>query len=161
MTVIFRFSRSKLEIKVRRFFGEKLAEYISRTFSVAVAVSAITGTSGEVFFQQAQVAVVGAEVMAPLRNAVRLIDRNQGHLQGLQKILDSLQGEPFRGDIQDFDFVVFSREADIGYLRRRDEELMNSALTPQACKESTWSFINAISGETTRVMPSSISAGNW
>ena len=32
---------------------------------------------------------------------------------------------------------------------------------PLACNESTWSFINAISGETTTVKPSRINAGSW
>ena len=36
-----------------------------------------------------------------------------------------------------------------------------TAATPSACKLSPWSFINAISGETTTVRPFSSSAGNW
>ena len=33
--------------------------------------------------------------------------------------------------------------------------------TPLACNASTWSFISAISGETTTVRPARVIAGNW
>ena len=39
------------------------------------------------------------------------------------------------------------------------DELMNVAGTPRAVSRSTWSFISAMSGETTRVNPPSTTAG--
>ena len=39
--------------------------------------------------------------------------------------------------------------------------LRNSAATPRALSCSTWSFIRAISGETTTVRPGKIKAGSW
>ena len=41
------------------------------------------------------------------------------------------------------------------------EEFRNVAGMPPACSASTWSFISAISGETTTVRPSRASAGSW
>jgi 5'-3' exonuclease len=41
-----------------------------------------------------------------------------------------------------------------------NDELINSALMPLACKASTWSFIKAISGEITKVTPGNSRAGN-
>ncbi len=41
------------------------------------------------------------------------------------------------------------------------EELMNVAGIPLLTRPSTWSFISAISGEITTVIPSRIIAGNW
>ena len=38
---------------------------------------------------------------------------------------------------------------------------MNRAGMPLAFRASTWSFIRAIKGEITRVVPLNISAGNW
>ena len=41
------------------------------------------------------------------------------------------------------------------------EELMNSAAIPSARSASTWSYISAISGETTTPVPGRTSAGIW
>ena len=41
------------------------------------------------------------------------------------------------------------------------DELSAVAATPAACSWSTWSFISAMSGETTTVRPSRTSAGSW
>ena len=38
---------------------------------------------------------------------------------------------------------------------------MRAAGTPSARSASIWSFISAISGETTTVTPSSMRAGSW
>ena len=40
-------------------------------------------------------------------------------------------------------------------------ELMSVAGMPRASSCSSWSFISAMSGETTRVSPFSITAGSW
>ncbi len=39
------------------------------------------------------------------------------------------------------------------------DELMNVAATPQSVSRSTWSFMSAMSGETTIVSPPSTTAG--
>jgi hypothetical protein len=41
------------------------------------------------------------------------------------------------------------------------EEFTNVAATPSASSRSTWSFMSAISGETTTAMPSVSRAGSW
>jgi hypothetical protein len=47
------------------------------------------------------------------------------------------------------------------YSSAESELFKNSAGTPAACICSTWSFIRAMSGETTTVSPEKISAGIW
>ena len=49
-----------------------------RVGASAVAVSARRGTCGEALVQHRQLEIVGPEVVAPLRDAVRLVDREQG-----------------------------------------------------------------------------------
>jgi hypothetical protein len=40
-------------------------------------------------------------------------------------------------------------------------ELMTVAAMPRAASASTWSFISAMSGETTTVTPGKSTAGSW
>ncbi len=58
-------------------------------------------------FQNAQIAVIGTEIMAPFRDAVRLIHRDQGYGNTVQKILESHGGETLGRDIENFD-VAFT-----------------------------------------------------
>ena len=50
----------------------------ARTRSVAVAVSAMNGTSGKQRAQLRELAVFGAEIVAPFADAVRLVHGDAG-----------------------------------------------------------------------------------
>ena len=50
--------------------------------------------------QHLQFEVVGAEVVAPLRHAVRLVDREQGDLPGLEQPHRGVAAQPFRREVQ-------------------------------------------------------------
>ena len=60
--------------------------------------------AGEAFVQHSQRAVLGAEIVTPLRDAVRFVDGEQGDivflLQSLQQVEETLRHQPFRRDIQ-------------------------------------------------------------
>ena len=53
----------------------------TRTAGVAVAVNATIGGIPKIRNRPPEAQVVGTEVMAPQRNAVRLVNRKQAHLQ--------------------------------------------------------------------------------
>ena len=55
----------------------------------AVAVSASRGTPGKRIEQQAELAVVGAEIVAPFGHAVRLVDREQRNRQSVSSSSNS------------------------------------------------------------------------
>ena len=53
-----------------------------------------------------QGAVVGPELVAPHRDAVRLVHRHEADMQPRQKVAEAGQRQPLRGDVQDFDRVA-------------------------------------------------------
>ena len=55
-----------------------------RVRSSAVAVSAMRGTFGKALCENLELAVFGPEVVTPLRDAVCLVDREQGDLAALE-----------------------------------------------------------------------------
>ena len=59
----------------------------SRTFWVAVAVRAITGTCGKDLSQRLQIAVIGAKIMAPFADTVGFVNGDQTDLDLLQELL--------------------------------------------------------------------------
>ena len=50
--------------------------------------------------QHGQLAVLGAEIMAPLRHAVRFVDGEQGDLAARQQRQEATGQQPLRGDIE-------------------------------------------------------------
>ena len=147
--------RSKLATKCRAS-RQVRAGWRSRAWvaSVAVAVSAMRGTSGQRSCSIGQRQVVGPEVVAPLRHAVRLVDREQRDLAPVEQPQRSTRPAAARG------------RGRAGRARRRGTpprparrssrswvELRNPARTPSARSASTWSCISAISGEITTPTP--------
>ena len=55
-----------------------------RVRSSAVAVSAMRGTFGKRFAQNLELAVFGPEIVTPLRDAMRLVDREKGDVAALE-----------------------------------------------------------------------------
>ena len=104
--------------------------------------------------QQGQFAVFGPEIVAPLRDAMRLVDGEQGDPAAIEQRQEAFgaAGAPAR------------RRAGRGRrpaVRARprprpravSEELRKAARTPSCSSASTWSCISAISGETTMAVP--------
>ena len=72
----------------------------SRVGSSAVAVSAIRGTSGKRSAQHRQPHVFGAEIVAPLRDAMRLVDREQRDPALAEQVQAARHQQPFRRDVE-------------------------------------------------------------
>ena len=70
----------------------------SCTSGVAVAVSAMTGAGRSGWQVLAEHAVVRPEIVAPLRNAVRFVDGDEGGLALRQHFGKARHPEPFRRD---------------------------------------------------------------
>jgi hypothetical protein len=133
----------------------------SCTAGPAVAVTAMQRRSAEPFGDGAEHHVVRPEVVAPLTDAVRLVDDEEGDVALQQRLEEVAITEPFRRDVQDVAVAVASADSAAFCSRIVSPELMVSASTPSASSLSVWSFISAISGETTTVRPSSSTAGSW
>ena len=72
----------------------------ARVCGSAVAVSAMRGTSGKALVQQRQLQVLGAEVVAPLRHAVRLVDGEQRDARAAEEVEAARRGQALGRDVQ-------------------------------------------------------------
>ena len=127
----------------------------SRVRASAVAVTARRGTPGNSSARRPRRAVVGAEVVAPLADAVGLVDGDQGESSRAQPLQHPRLHQPFR------------RRGRAGRARRPRSARQVSARSsagrcwspaarprrPAGVSAATWSAISAISGETTRPTP--------
>ena len=87
--------------------------------SVAVAVSAIRGTSGQRSCSIDRRQVVGPEVVAPLRHAVRLVDREQRDLcRGRAAAASSRHAEPLGREVEQVELAGEERRLDRAAARR-------------------------------------------
>ena len=106
-------------------------------------------------------AIVRPEIMAPLRDAMGFVDRQQADVGAAQQRDGLFAGQTFRRKIEQAKTASLQRVADpagfagvlAGMKRRRGK-----AERPEL---RAWSRIRAISGDTTTVSPGRISAGNW
>ena len=106
----------------------------SRTLSVAVAVSANHGRVGKLVSQRLEVAVVGPEVVAPLRNAVGFVDGDKARLYGVQKVNEPWYHQAFRRDVEDVQAAVICvhlHAADFGLRHGAVDESGPDALGPE------------------------------
>ena len=69
----------------------------------AVAVSAMRGTSGKRSCSTESCAIFGAEIMAPLRDAMRLVDGEERDVGARQQIEAALLHQPLRRDIDEIE----------------------------------------------------------
>ena len=127
----------------------------SRTRSVAVAVSAMNGTSGKMLAQVARVWRYSGRKSWPHSlmqcASSTAMSRTFQRLQIFQK---TGQHQPLRRGVEQAVFAVVQTAQPRAAIRpAASEEFRNVAAMPLACSASTWSFISAISGETTTVRP--------
>ena len=126
------------------------------TRSLAVAVVASTGTSAPSSADQgADTAVVGPEVVAPVRDAVRLVDHHKAGVarqRGQHLIAKVGVVQPFRADQQDVEFARRTRSW-ISSQSVTLLELMVAAWTPARSAAATWLRISASNGDTMTVAP--------
>ena len=100
--------------------GSRRRSVISRCVaSVAVAVRATRGTPGNCSPRSPRVEVVGAEVVAPLRHAVGLVDRDDAQGAALQERARRRVREPLGGDVDEVELAREVRALDGRALRRR------------------------------------------
>ena len=90
------------------------------TCGVAVAVQATVGTSTNRFGQSAQHPIVGTKLVSPLRNAVRLVDRNQARLAPFQQVAEAVGVDPLGRDVEQLHRSIGHRPLDLGHLHRRE-----------------------------------------
>ncbi len=114
------FGRSKLATKCRAE-PSRSRSVISRCVAgVAVAVSASRGTPGNRSREIAERQVVGTEVVAPLRHAVRLVDRDDAEpaarQQGDEAARPLPQGQPLGSDVEQIEVAGEVRPLDAGSL---------------------------------------------
>ena len=109
----------------------------------------------------AQHPVIGPEVVAPLRDAMRLVDGDQRQLALGQHLGKSGHAQPLRRDEQELQIAVADNRAHL--TRRAALQAGVNARHAQAQRRSlaAWSSISAISGEITSAVPPRAMAGNW
>ncbi len=71
---------------------------------------------GKQFRQLAQLQIFAPEIVAPLRDAVRLINREQGNFQALQERQHARLHQPLRGEVEHFDFTAFDPSGQVALL---------------------------------------------
>ena len=146
-TLYRRFGRSKLATNLAGSRSSSCFSMSSRTCSVAVAVSAINGVSSFRCPEHAQVAIVGPELVPPLRYTVRLVHGYQADIYRVQEPLEPGLNDAFRRDVQQLGLTVERRLLDPDLLITWTACCSGSpAGTPLRLSASTWSFISAIRG---------------
>ena len=99
--------------------------------------------------------VVGAEVVAPVADAVRLVDDEQAdaaHERGQLLLAERRVVEPLGGDEQHVDLVAVERASTSAH-SWAFVELIATARTPARSAAAIWSRMSASSGETSTVGP--------
>ena len=69
------------------------------------------GDIAEAVEQGPQQAIVGAEVVAPFADAMRLVDREQGDLGFLQQLREAFAAGAFGGDVEQVELAIAERIA--------------------------------------------------
>ncbi len=112
--------------------------------------------------QHRQAEILGPEIVAPLRNAVRLVDREQRDVRAIDELEAARREQPLRRDVEQIELPRRERALDPRATPAPgSDELSAAARTPACVSAATWSCISAISGETTTAVPSRSSAGIW
>ena len=111
------------------------------------------GDVGEQFAELEELAVFGSEVVAPLGDAVGFVDGEGFDVPGFEIFAPIFEHEAFGGDVEEAVLAVVKASDSARYSSLERLELRKVAATPAASSWSTWSFMRAIRGETTRVRP--------
>ena len=99
------FGRSKEETNWRASPSCRRSAISARVCWSAVAVSAMRGTSREALVQDRQLDVLGPEVVAPLRHAVRFVDGEQGDLRRLEQLQAARRHQALGRDVDQVDLA--------------------------------------------------------
>ena len=103
----------------------------ARVGASAVAVSARRGTSGKRSCRTRELEVVGPEVVAPLRDAMRLVDREQGDPCTRPAGRGSRRQQPLRRHVEQVELALAHRALDARpAARKSSDELSAAARTP-------------------------------
>ena len=113
-----RFGRWKLATKVSAASIRSARRMSSRVRGSAVAVSAMRGTPGNCSARHARLAVFRAELVAPLRDAMRLVDREQRELQARQPLQRAVRQQPLRRDVEQIELLLDQVARDAARLGR-------------------------------------------
>ena len=112
--------------------------------------------------QHGEAPVVRAEIVAPLADAMRLVDGEQRERRPVQHVEEARRGEALGRHIDEVEPAFAQRPLDAASRSRPSiAELRAAARTPFWTSAATWSCISAISGETTTAAPGRTSAGTW
>lgn len=118
------------------------------------------GDAGNPLAQLGDPQVGGPEIVAPLGDAVGLIDGEKRYVHSLHPQAEGLGCEPFGSDVEEFHVAIGTQLSRSMSICRADRpEWIARARMPSLRSRSTWSFIRAISGVTTMHTPSEASPG--
>ena len=129
------FGRSKPCTKMRGSPSNSRATMSSRVISSAVAVSASSGGEPSRLAQLAELQIVGAEIVPPLRDAMRLVDGEAASGRCVeQAALQPGRGEPLRRGIEEPQLAGLGRSIERRHvlLVRIGAEESDAAATPSA-----------------------------
>ena len=104
--------------------------------------------------EAAQPGVVGAKIVPPLADAVRLVDRQQPQPAAPHRVDETAGCETARARRRPACTAPAAmRSSRARLLVGRERAVDERGRQPARCERSTWSFISAINGETTSVTP--------
>jgi hypothetical protein len=115
---------------------------------------------GQIGHQVAELEVVRPEVVSPLGNTVRFVDRDQRTVDVAHQRAEPGKGESLGGNVGDLEFSARQRRdalAQFVAVERGEEGRPHAARRERA----TWSCISDTSGDTTSVVPLRTVAGSW
>ena len=158
----FRFGRSKEWTTLMRRLREKLLGDVLARLPVGGGGQRRDRHAAQRLARLGEQAVFGPEIMAPLRDAMGLVDGEPGHAEPAQPRRPAPRPPAARARRR----AGADRRRSACPRPRRPQlslfiEFSEAAATPARVNCPTWSRISAISGETTSVSPPATSAGSW
>ena len=156
-----RLGRSKLAMNIRGSRSPSSLPMSWRTALSAVAVRAITGTSGNCSFSRCSCPYSGRkwcpQLLTQCASSMAISDSGRCGSVWKNEGPSTVSGETYSS------FRLPSASCRFTARSSSGERLLfrYAAAMPLACNACTWSFISAIRGEITSVRPSSANAGTW
>ena len=105
--------------------------------------------------------VIGPEIVAPLRNAMRFIDGDEGRFALREHLGKTTDAQTLRGDKQELQSAVEIVDADLARSGAIAPGMDASTAKPSSRSLAYWSSISAMRGLITRVVPPRARPGNW
>ena len=113
-----RFGRWKLATKVSADFHPQRAQYVVPRARIGGRGQRDARHAGELIGQTRQAAVFRAELMSPLRDAMRLVDGEQRKLQARQPLQRAVRQQPLRRDVEQIELLLDQVARGAARLRR-------------------------------------------